>query len=143
MNTIQSMRRGEWCSGYITGKPRQRPSACVACRCSQGVDPKNFMFSLQGAKGFYDQLFITALLFLFFIRRSKTAAIVQNLVYIILEFYWTNVRRTISSCYRVRSCPSPEVLKSHLYEHFLCQRCWTRPGEVYVYEVRMLFFPSL
>ena len=26
-----------WCSGYITGKPRQRPSACVACRCSQGL----------------------------------------------------------------------------------------------------------
>ena len=25
------------CSGYITGKPKQRPSACVACRCSQGI----------------------------------------------------------------------------------------------------------
>ena len=25
-----------WCSGYITGKPRQRPSAFLACRCSQG-----------------------------------------------------------------------------------------------------------
>ena len=24
-------------SGYITGKPRQRPSACVACRCSQDI----------------------------------------------------------------------------------------------------------
>ena len=29
-----------WCSGYITGKPRQRPSACVACRCSQGIIPR-------------------------------------------------------------------------------------------------------
>ena len=28
------------CSGYITGKPRQRPSACVACRCSQGMTPE-------------------------------------------------------------------------------------------------------
>ena len=29
-----------WWSGYITGKPRQRPSACVACRCSQGIKDK-------------------------------------------------------------------------------------------------------
>ena len=27
------------CTGYITGKPRQRPSACVTCRCSQGIMP--------------------------------------------------------------------------------------------------------
>ena len=46
---------------------------------------KHFFFSLQGAKGFYNQLFILASLFWFFIRRSKTAAIVQNLVYIILD----------------------------------------------------------
>ena len=42
------------------------------------------MFFLQGAKGFYDLLLISALFFCFFIRRSKTADLVQNLVYIIL-----------------------------------------------------------
>ena len=25
------------CSGYTTGKPRQRPSACLACRCSRSI----------------------------------------------------------------------------------------------------------
>ena len=43
------------------------------------------MFFLQGAKGFYDLLLISALFFCFFIRRSKTADLVQNLVYIILD----------------------------------------------------------
>ena len=33
-----------WCSGYITGKLRQRPSACVACRCSQGMTTVNSMY---------------------------------------------------------------------------------------------------
>ena len=42
------------------------------------------MFFLQGAKGFYDLLLISALFFCFFIRRSKTADLVQNLIYIIL-----------------------------------------------------------
>ena len=28
-----------YCSGYITGKPGQKPTACVACRCSQGINP--------------------------------------------------------------------------------------------------------
>ena len=42
------------------------------------------MFFLQGAKGFYDLLLISAYFFCFFIRRSKTANLVQNLVYIIL-----------------------------------------------------------
>ena len=52
---------------------------------SGGAICKNFMFFLQGAKGFYDLLLISALFFCFFIRRSKTADLVQNLVYIILE----------------------------------------------------------
>ena len=52
---------------------------------SGGAICKNFMFFLQGAKGFYDLLLISALFFfVFFIRRSKTADLVQNLVYIIL-----------------------------------------------------------
>ena len=51
---------------------------------SGGAICKNFMFFLQGAKGFYDLLLISALFFCFFIRRSKTADLVQNLVYIIL-----------------------------------------------------------
>ena len=42
------------------------------------------MISLQGAKGFYHQVFISASIFWFFIRRSKTANLVRNLVYIIL-----------------------------------------------------------
>ena len=41
---------------------------------------KHFLFSLQGAKGFYDQLLISALLFWFIIRRSNTANLVRNLV---------------------------------------------------------------
>ena len=45
------------------------------------------MFFLQGAKGFYDLLLISALFFCFFIRRSKTADLVWNLVYIILVMY--------------------------------------------------------
>ena len=52
---------------------------------SGGAICKNFMFFLQGAKGFYDLLLISALFFCFFIRRSKTADLVQNLVYIILD----------------------------------------------------------
>ena len=35
----------------IVGKPRQRPSACVACRCSQGIstglDQRQFAYNLQ------------------------------------------------------------------------------------------------
>ena len=38
------------------------------------------MFTLQGAKGFYDQLLILALLFWILIRRSNTANLVRNLV---------------------------------------------------------------
>ena len=33
----KKLNRKEWCPGYITGKPKQRPSACVACICSQGM----------------------------------------------------------------------------------------------------------
>ena len=41
------------------------------------------------AKGFHDLLFILASMFWFFIRWSKTADLLQNLIYIILvaEFY--------------------------------------------------------
>ena len=42
------------------------------------------MIPLQGAKGFYDQLLISTPLFWILIRRSNTANIVRNLVYIIL-----------------------------------------------------------
>ena len=56
-------------------------------RFSKSTLFKNFMFSLQGAKGFYDQLLISALLFWILIRRSNTANLVRNLVYIILVSY--------------------------------------------------------
>ena len=50
------------------------------------------MFSLQGAKGFYGQLLISALLFWILIRRSNTANLVRNLVYIILDSQeWTRL----------------------------------------------------
>ena len=44
----------------------------------------SFIIPLQGAKGFYDQLLISASLFWILIRRSNTANLVRNLVYIIL-----------------------------------------------------------
>ena len=34
---LRSKKVNHPCSGYITGKPRQRPSACVACRCSHSI----------------------------------------------------------------------------------------------------------
>ena len=43
------------------------------------------MNPLQGAKGFYDQLLIIVSLFWILIRRSNTANIVRNLIYIILD----------------------------------------------------------
>ena len=69
---------------------------------SGGAICKNFMFFLQGAKGFYDLLLISALFFCFFIRRSKTADLVQNLVYIILGLQRQQIkkiRRRILMCH--------------------------------------------
>ena len=67
---------------------------------SGGAICKNFMFFLQGAKGFYDLLLISALFFCFFIRRSKTADLVQNLVYIILVSRFSSTLK----CFMSRSC---------------------------------------
>ena len=41
----------DYCSGYITGKLRQRQSACVACRCSQDILQETF-FIQPGEKHF-------------------------------------------------------------------------------------------
>ena len=43
---------------------------------------KSFITLLKGAKGFYKQLLISASLFWIVIRRSKTANLVRNLIYI-------------------------------------------------------------
>ena len=82
------------------------------------------MVSLQRAKDFYDQHFSSASYFDFIIRRSKTADLVRNLVYIILEG---------KGCF---SSKSGETLFCPLYNNgesnAFCMRCTSlRPGSLH------------